>query len=94
VALVALPDVRLVRPGDDLANLLIDAVERADLVPRHRDVFVIAQKIVSKPKGRYVDLADVSPSPGARQLAAAAGKDPRLQLSPACRPCRAVAGHI
>jgi coenzyme F420-0:L-glutamate ligase/coenzyme F420-1:gamma-L-glutamate ligase len=78
VALVALPDVPLVRPGDDLAELLIDAVERADLVPRRRDVFVLAQKIVSKSEGRYVDLADVSPSPRACRLAAAAGKDPRL----------------
>ena len=92
-ALVALPDVPPVRPGDKLANLLVDAVERANLVPRHRDGFVIAQKIVSKPEGRYVDLADVSPSPGARQLTAAAGKDPRLHLSPACRSCRAAAKH-
>src|SRR6185295_405583 len=37
----------------------------------------VAQKIVSKAEGRYVDLATVTPSPRALELAAGTGKDPR-----------------
>ncbi|MFQ5775579.1 MAG: coenzyme F420-0:L-glutamate ligase [Kiloniellaceae bacterium] len=76
--LTAVPDLPHVRPGDDLGALLIDAIDRARLIPRRRDILVIAQKIVSKAEGRYVDLAAVSPSAPARALARATDKDPRL----------------
>ncbi|HZS82977.1 MAG TPA: coenzyme F420-0:L-glutamate ligase [Stellaceae bacterium] len=78
VSLIAVPGVPLIRPGDDLAAILIAAIAAADLALRERDVLVLAQKIVSKAEGRYVDLADVSPSPRARRLAEETGKDPRL----------------
>ncbi len=78
VTLTPLQNIPLVRPGDDLAGLLISACERSALKPADGDVLVIAQKIVSKAEGRYVDLANVRPSPRAMSLAAEVGKDPRL----------------
>ena len=45
---------------------------------RAGDVLVVTHKIVSKAEGRYVALADVAPSPRARELAAATGKDAAL----------------
>jgi coenzyme F420-0:L-glutamate ligase/coenzyme F420-1:gamma-L-glutamate ligase len=42
------------------------------------DVFVLAQKIVSKAESREIDLAQVNPSPEAQELAAKTGKDPQL----------------
>ena len=42
------------------------------------DVLVVAQKVVSKAEGRYVDLAGVTPGARAREFAAAVGKDPRI----------------
>jgi coenzyme F420-0:L-glutamate ligase/coenzyme F420-1:gamma-L-glutamate ligase len=41
-------------------------------------VLVVTHKVVSKAEGRYVTLSDVTPSPRARELAAATGKDPAL----------------
>ena len=70
LTLVAVPDVPLVRPGDDLGTIVIDAIERSSIALHDRDVVVIAQKVVSKAEGRYVNLAEVSPSPRARDLAA------------------------
>lgn len=78
LTLVAVPDVPLVRPGDDLGAIVVDAIERGAIALHDRDVLVVAQKIVSKAEGRYVDLAGVSPSPRARDLAAVVDKDPRL----------------
>jgi coenzyme F420-0:L-glutamate ligase / coenzyme F420-1:gamma-L-glutamate ligase len=78
VTLTPLPDIPLVRPGDDLAGLLIAACERSALAPADGDIFVVAQKIVSKAEGRHVDLADVEPSERAQTLAAEVNKDPRL----------------
>jgi coenzyme F420-0:L-glutamate ligase/coenzyme F420-1:gamma-L-glutamate ligase len=78
ITLTAIADIPMVRPGDDLAALLIAACERSALFPADGDVVVVAQKIVSKAEGRYVDLAEVRPSPRAEELAAHVDKDPRL----------------
>jgi len=68
----------MVRPGDDLAGILIRACEQAALAPGDDDVLAVAQKIVSKAEGRYVDLAKVEPSARAQRLAAEVNEDPRL----------------
>jgi coenzyme F420-0:L-glutamate ligase/coenzyme F420-1:gamma-L-glutamate ligase len=72
--LLSVPDLPMVQPGDDLAALIADRAP-----PLHDgDVVVVAQKIVSKSEGRSVDLATVTPSQRAVELAAEVGKDPRL----------------
>ena len=76
--LLALPDFPLVQPGDDLVALIAAAVERSGMAPADGDVFVVAQKIVSKAENRIVDLASVVPSARAIAVAAAVRKDPRL----------------
>jgi coenzyme F420-0:L-glutamate ligase / coenzyme F420-1:gamma-L-glutamate ligase len=74
--LVALAGMPMVREGDDIAALIIAALDRREL--RDGDVLVVAQKIVSKAEGRTVDLATVEPSAEAVELAREVGKDPRL----------------
>ena len=77
-ALFAVSGIPLIQPGDDLAALIIAALERADLPPEEGDVVVVAQKVVSKAENRFVDLAGVTPSGRATALAREIGKDPRL----------------
>jgi coenzyme F420-0:L-glutamate ligase/coenzyme F420-1:gamma-L-glutamate ligase len=67
-----------VQPGDDLAALLTVAIRAAGLGLEDRDVLVVCQKVVSKAEGRIVDLATVTPSAFASQVAAQTGKDPRI----------------
>ena len=76
--LAALSAMPMVHPGDDLARLIIDALATSGLALRTGDVLVIAQKIVSKSEDRYVELAQITPSARARELAALTGKDERL----------------
>jgi coenzyme F420-0:L-glutamate ligase/coenzyme F420-1:gamma-L-glutamate ligase len=78
ITLVAVPGIPAIRAGDDLARILGDALEAAALRPQQGDVLVVTHKIVSKAEGRYVSLADITPSPRARELAAATGKDAAL----------------
>ena len=59
------------REGDDLAQLILDRVELADL-----DIVVVAQKAISKIEGRIVRLDDVEPSARAIEIAGVEG-DPR-----------------
>jgi coenzyme F420-0:L-glutamate ligase/coenzyme F420-1:gamma-L-glutamate ligase len=70
VALSGLPEVH---PGDDLAAL----VAGAGVPLGAGDVIVVAHKAVAKAEGRLRRLADVTPGPRARALAAEHGKDPR-----------------
>ena len=77
IEIIPLTGLPLVQPGDDLGHLLGDAIERAGGL-RDRDVLVVAQKIVSKAEGRYVDLDQVTPSPRALAVARQCDKDPRL----------------
>jgi coenzyme F420-0:L-glutamate ligase/coenzyme F420-1:gamma-L-glutamate ligase len=67
-----------VKPGDDLARLLAQAIRAAGLLPEPNDVLVVTQKIVSKAEGRFADLASVTPSSRAIELAAITRKDARF----------------
>jgi len=74
----ALAGVKLVEPGDDLGAIIVEAFAANRLAPEPGDVLVVAQKVVSKAEGRYVDVASVEPSKGAIALAAEVDKDPRF----------------
>lgn len=74
----AIPGIPAIQPGDDLPQIVLDALESHDEIPQTGDVLVVAQKIVSKAEDRYRDLRDVRPSEKAKELADAVDKDPRL----------------
>jgi coenzyme F420-0:L-glutamate ligase/coenzyme F420-1:gamma-L-glutamate ligase len=79
VSITGIIGIPAVQPGDDLAGLLLSALERAGLRPLSADVVVICQKVVSKAEGRIVRLAEVTASPFACKLAAdMTDKDPRV----------------
>jgi coenzyme F420-0:L-glutamate ligase / coenzyme F420-1:gamma-L-glutamate ligase len=78
VTLSALSGIKLIEPGDDLGAITVAALRANGLVPEEGDVLVVAQKIVSKAEGRYVDIASLQPSERAISLAAAVDKDPRF----------------
>jgi coenzyme F420-0:L-glutamate ligase / coenzyme F420-1:gamma-L-glutamate ligase len=78
LTLAALPGIPTISAGDDLAGILGDTLTAADLPPRLGDVLVVTHKVVSKAEGRTVALAGITPSPRARALAAATGKDAAL----------------
>lgn len=65
-------------PGDDLASIILDALNANLILPAAGDVIVIAQKAVSKAENRFVDLDNVVPSAQALVLAAESRKDPQV----------------
>ncbi|HJQ27157.1 MAG TPA: coenzyme F420-0:L-glutamate ligase [Blastocatellia bacterium] len=67
-----------VEAGDRLPSLIVECVRAAGIQVVAGDVFVVAQKVVSKAEGRTVELATVEPRELARDWAARYDKDPRM----------------
>ena len=78
LTLRALDGVPLVKAGDDLAGIILDALAASGLALRADDVVVLAQKIVSKAEGRMFELGEIEPSAKAVEIAAQSDKDPRV----------------
>jgi len=78
LTITALEGMPLVRPGDDVSELLLDALLKNGMTLQRKDILVVTQKIVSKAEDRYLDLTSLSPSPRALELAAVTGKNPHL----------------
>lgn len=78
VQLIPVPNMPMVQPGDCLADIISNAIDRAGVGLVNNDVVVVAQKIVSKAEDRYMRLGDVIASESAEALAPDVDKDPRL----------------
>jgi coenzyme F420-0:L-glutamate ligase len=69
----------LIRAGDDLPAVILDAVKKSPAGGiLDGDILVIAESPVATAEGRAVSLDRVSPSERARELAGRYGMDPRL----------------
>ncbi|MGD9093539.1 MAG: coenzyme F420-0:L-glutamate ligase [Anaerolineales bacterium] len=76
--LTPLSGIVMIQPGDDLAEVIWQALSDTDITLTDGDIIVVAQKIVSKSEGRFVRLETVTPSSEAIALAKETDKDPRL----------------
>ncbi|MCV6594071.1 MAG: coenzyme F420-0:L-glutamate ligase [Silicimonas sp.] len=74
-AITPIPGLPDIRPGDDLARILGDALETAGGVETG-DILCIAHKVVSKAEGNVIDLDQVTPSDEALKLARELNKNP------------------
>jgi coenzyme F420-0:L-glutamate ligase / coenzyme F420-1:gamma-L-glutamate ligase len=76
--LTPIPGIPLIEPGDDLAAIIFSAILKIGINIEDNDIFVVAQKIVSKAEGRLVHLSQVVATAEAESLAKEIEKDPRL----------------
>ncbi len=78
LTLTPLQNIPLIRRADNLADIILKALNETNIQPKDGDILVIAQKIISKAEGRMVNLATVSPSQRATELAEQTQKDTRI----------------
>jgi coenzyme F420-0:L-glutamate ligase/coenzyme F420-1:gamma-L-glutamate ligase len=74
----SIPGVPSVEPGDDLASIVITALEAVDCPLTDDDVLIVASKIVSRAEDCFVDLSTVEPGEAALRMVEEVDKDPRL----------------
>jgi len=78
IQILPLPGLPEIRSGDDIAGAIVHAARAHDMRIVGDDIFVVAQKIVSKAEARIVRLDQVAPSERARVWAEQWSKDARV----------------
>lgn len=78
MTLTSLQHIPIIRRGDNLPDIVVNALHENTISLEDNDILVLAQKIVSKAEGRAVHLATVTPSQRAIELAETTEKDARL----------------
>ena len=74
--LLALNNFPLIKPGDNLASIILKSILKNQLIINDNDIIVIAQKVVSKAENRYVDLKKIKISDDAINLASKLNRNP------------------
>jgi coenzyme F420-0:L-glutamate ligase/coenzyme F420-1:gamma-L-glutamate ligase len=87
--LIPIPLADEIRPGDSLADKLLNAIRRSHVRLQSGDILIIKHKIVSKSEGRLVDLATIQPSSESIAWAKQFALDPRV-IELALRESRAI----
>lgn len=77
INLFALPDIPLIKQGDDLGKIICESATKLDFTFKDGDIVVIASKIVSKAEGQLIDTRNIKPSSESLSLAEKIGIDPR-----------------
>jgi coenzyme F420-0:L-glutamate ligase / coenzyme F420-1:gamma-L-glutamate ligase len=78
ISIVPVIGLPIVKVGDDLAKLVLEASSKQGTPILDGDVLVLCHVIVSRAEGRVIDLKTVEPSVPAANFAVYTGKDPRL----------------
>jgi coenzyme F420-0:L-glutamate ligase/coenzyme F420-1:gamma-L-glutamate ligase len=78
VKILGLNGFPLVKPGDDIAELVLTTARSLHILIADGDVLIIGHKIISKSEGRIARLSGVEPSRRAVRIARRCLKDPRL----------------
>ena len=78
LTLTALSGIPFIRQGNNLADIVVNALQENNISLENNDILVFAQKIISKAEGRAVNLATVTPSARALELAEQTEKDARV----------------
>lgn len=68
--------IQLIRPGDDIVKVLLNAFSKLSPRMKDDDVIVVASKVLATAEGRIRDLAEIRPSRRALVLARKYGMEP------------------
>ena len=68
INLIGIEHIPLIKTGDDLPSIILNALKHNNLTLENGDILVIAQTIVSKSLGRIINLANIKPSQEAIEI--------------------------
>jgi len=74
----AINNFPLIKPGDNIAKIIVENIRKNGLKIEDGDIIVAAQKIFSKAENRVVRLREVVPSKEAKEIAKITSKGPKF----------------
>ena len=78
VKVIAVEGLPLIKPGDNLAELICNAAKKQNTPIQEKDVIVITHVVVSKAEGNIINLDEIVPSEQAKEIAQKTSKEPAL----------------
>ena len=78
IKIIAVEKLPLIKPGDNLAELISNASEKQGTPLQENDVVVVTHVVASKAEGNIINLDEVTPSEKAKEIAQQTNKDPAL----------------
>jgi coenzyme F420-0:L-glutamate ligase/coenzyme F420-1:gamma-L-glutamate ligase len=78
VQVFAVENLPLIKKGDNLGKLIVEAAKKQGNPIQQNDVVVVTHVVVSKAEGNIINLDEVKPSEKAREIAQKTNKDPAL----------------
>ena len=78
IKLIGLEGIPLVNAGDDIGQIIKNAILESDYDLNDGDIILIAETLISKAEGNIIKLDDVTPSDKAIEIAEICKKDPKL----------------
>lgn len=78
INVIAVENLPLIKKGDNLGQLIVEAAQRQKTPIQEKDVIVVTHVVVSKAEGNVINLDEVVPSQRAKEIAAKTDKEPAL----------------
>lgn len=78
IKLMGLKDIPLVKSGDNIAQIIKNAIINQNYDLKDGDIILIAETLISKAEGNIIKLDDIKPSDYAFEVAEICKKDPKL----------------
>lgn len=78
IELIGIKGIPLVKKGDNISKLIIDALNKQGISLKNEDILLIAETLISKAEGNILKLSDFTPSEESIVMAQKSGKDPKL----------------
>jgi coenzyme F420-0:L-glutamate ligase/coenzyme F420-1:gamma-L-glutamate ligase len=78
VELLGISKIPLISEGDNIAEIIVNAMHSEDITINNGDILVIAETAIAKSEGTIMDLKSLTPSKLALELSKKTGKDPKL----------------
>lgn len=78
IQLIGLTEIPLVNEGDNLSDLILKSAQMQQITLLDGDILIVAETLISKAEGNFIDLESINPGKEAAELAKKTGKDPKL----------------
>jgi coenzyme F420-0:L-glutamate ligase/coenzyme F420-1:gamma-L-glutamate ligase len=78
VQVIAVENLPLIKKGDNIGQLIVEAARKQKTSIQEKDVIVITHVAVSKAEGNVIDLDEVVPSERAKEIAKKTDKEPAM----------------